>query len=79
MKRSGGATAVAPYSTRARPGAPVATPLDWREAMPVLDPRQFTVETMPRRLARMPDDPWTPLLNSQQSIGKAALKTMKVG
>ena len=74
-----GSTAVAPYSTRARPGAPVATPLDWREATPALDPRHFTVETIPRRLAQMPDDPWAPLLKSQQSIGKAALKAMKVG
>jgi len=74
-----GSTAVAPYSTRARPGAPVATPLDWREATPALDPRHFTTETIPRRLAQMPDDPWAPLLKSQQSIGKAALKAMKVG
>jgi bifunctional non-homologous end joining protein LigD len=73
-----GSTAVAPYSTRARPGAPVATPLDWREAVPALDPRHFTVETIPRRLARMPDDPWAAMLKSQQSIGKVALKAMKI-
>ena len=60
-----GATAVAPYSTRARPGAPVAVPLDWSEAAPTLSPAHFTVETVPRRLAQMPDDPWTPMLNSQ--------------
>jgi bifunctional non-homologous end joining protein LigD len=73
-----GSTAVAPYSTRARPGAPVATPLDWREATPALDPRHFTVETIPRRLAQMQEDPWVGLLKSQQSIGKAALKAMKI-
>jgi bifunctional non-homologous end joining protein LigD len=74
-----GATAVAPYSTRARPGAPVATPLEWREATPALTPSHFTVESMPRRLARMIDDPWAPMLTLKQSIGKAALKSMKVG
>jgi bifunctional non-homologous end joining protein LigD len=74
-----GATAVAPYSTRARPGAPVATPLDWKEATPSLSPSHFTVETMPRRLAQLPDDPWAPMLTAKQSIGKAALKAMKVG
>jgi bifunctional non-homologous end joining protein LigD len=74
-----GATAVAPYSTRARPGAPVATPLDWREATPALVPGHFTVDTMPRRLAQLAEDPWAPMLTSKQAIGKAALKAMKVG
>ena len=74
-----GSTAVAPYSTRARPGAPVATPLDWREATPDLTPGHFTVETMPRRLAQLAEDPWAPMLTSKQAIGKAALKAMKLG
>ena len=74
-----GATAVAPYSTRARPGAPVAVPLDWREATPSLSPAHFTVETLPRRLVQMPDDPWAKILTTKQGIGKAALKAMKVG
>ncbi len=74
-----GSTAVAPYSTRARPGAPVATPLDWSEATPALTPAHFTVETMPRRLTRMADDPWARMLTLKQAIGKAALKTMKLG
>jgi bifunctional non-homologous end joining protein LigD len=73
-----GSTAVAPYSTRARPGAPVATPLNWDEATPNLSPAHFTVETIARRLARMPDDPWAPMLTLKQSIGKAALRSMKV-
>ncbi|MDB5395977.1 MAG: ligD [Rhodospirillales bacterium] len=74
-----GATAVAPYSTRARPGAPVATPLHWREATPALTPSHFTVEAMARRLAQLPDDPWAPMLTMKQAIGQAALKEMKVG
>jgi len=74
-----GATAVAPYSTRARAGAPVATPLDWREATPALSPGHFTVETMPRRLAQLAEDPWAGMLTSKQAIGKAALRAMKVG
>jgi bifunctional non-homologous end joining protein LigD len=73
-----GSTAVAPYSTRARPGAPVATPLEWREATPALSPVHFTVETMPRRLAQMRSDPWAPMLEMKQSIGAAALRTMNI-
>jgi bifunctional non-homologous end joining protein LigD len=71
-----GATAVAPYSTRARPGAPVAVPLDWGEASPALSPAHFTVETVPRRLAQLREDPWAPMLKVKQSITPAALRSV---
>jgi len=51
-------TAVGPYSTRARPGAPVATPLGWEELDDGLDPAAFTVGTVPARLAGQATDPW---------------------
>lgn len=44
--------AVAPYSLRARDGAPVATPIDWEELDDdALGPQTFTLETLPKRLA----------------------------
>jgi bifunctional non-homologous end joining protein LigD len=49
-------TVVAPYSPRARPGAPVSTPIDWSELGDV-DPRRFTVGNLFRRLGQR-DDPW---------------------
>jgi bifunctional non-homologous end joining protein LigD len=49
-------TAVAPYSVRARPRAPVATPIDWAELGRV-EPGTYTVANLRRRLARKPD-PW---------------------
>jgi bifunctional non-homologous end joining protein LigD len=53
-----GHTAVAPYSVRARPGAPVATPLRWSEVDDdALRPDGWTLRTVPERLAR-DGDPW---------------------
>lgn len=53
-----GQTAVAPYSVRARPGAPIATPLEWKE---VDDPRlasdRYRLGNIFRRLGRK-KDPW---------------------
>jgi bifunctional non-homologous end joining protein LigD len=51
-------TAVAPYAVRAKPGAPVATPLSWDELEdPALHPRRWTLATVPERLAER-GDPW---------------------
>lgn len=53
-----GQTAVAPYGVRARPGAPVATPLDWDEALAAdMTPRKYTLTNIFRRLGSK-DDPW---------------------
>ncbi len=52
------ASAVAPYSTRSRPGAPVATPVDWKELTPDLKPNGYTVDNIGRRLASLKRDPW---------------------
>ncbi len=58
-----GQTAVAPYAVRARPGAPVATPLRWDEALSAdMTPDRYTISSIFRRLAQI-DDPW-------QSIGE---------
>jgi bifunctional non-homologous end joining protein LigD len=57
VNRNGyGQTFIAPYSVRARPGAAVATPLDWGE-LSRSRPDGFTAASIRRRLARKAD-PW---------------------
>jgi bifunctional non-homologous end joining protein LigD len=71
------ATAVAPYSSRARQGAPVATPLAWKEVAGELDPAGFTIKTVPRRLERLSAEPWADMPGLRQRLpasGGAARK-----
>ena len=64
-------TAVAPYSTRARPGAPVATPVTWEE-LEDLDPARFDLRTVPERLRGLNADPWADLPRVRQSLTERA-------
>ncbi|MGP9819738.1 DNA ligase D [Salinarimonas sp. NSM] len=70
LRNGRGATAVAAYSTRARPGAPVATPLAWDELGPEIAPDHFTVENLPARLAHLKRDPWAGLAETKQTLPK---------
>jgi len=61
MRNGYAQTAVTPFSVRARPGAPVATPVHWAEVEAGnLSPRQFTLRTLPGQLKGR-DDPWADL------------------
>ena len=64
-------TAVGPYSTRARPGAPVAMPLDWEQLTHDLDPARFTVRTAAEWVANRESDPWAELGQSNQKLPDA--------
>lgn len=64
-------TAVAPYAVRARPGAPVATPLRWEELDDSgLRPNGWTIRTIGRRLSRS-GDPWAQIARAARELGKA--------
>jgi bifunctional non-homologous end joining protein LigD len=57
LRNGRGATAVAAYSTRARAGATVSTPIAWEELGSELHSDRFTVLNLRHRLSRA-DDPW---------------------
>ena len=63
-----GSTAIGSFSPRARAGAPVATPVTWREVTPKLDPASFTLLTVPQRLAKLKADPWDGFAAAAQPI-----------
>jgi bifunctional non-homologous end joining protein LigD len=63
-----GATAVAAYSPRARPGAPVSTPMGWSELEGPARPADFTVQSVPRRLGALRKDPWADFFSVDQAI-----------
>jgi bifunctional non-homologous end joining protein LigD len=58
LRNAPGATAVCPFSTRARPGAPVAVPISWEELSADLQPDRFNVRNLGQRLKTLREDPW---------------------
>lgn len=64
-----GQTMIAPYSPRARDGAPAATPLDLDELGRV-EPRQYGLANVPRRLAHK-RDPWGELERSAATFPRS--------
>jgi bifunctional non-homologous end joining protein LigD len=64
---------VAPFSVRPLPGAPVSTPLEWREVTSKLDIRKFTIRTVPKRLQRAGRDPLREVLTAQPDLAAAGI------
>jgi bifunctional non-homologous end joining protein LigD len=63
--RAGGATVVAAYSPRVRPGTTVSFPVSWAD-LPDVDPRDFTIRTAATELGDR--DPWTEYMPAPQPL-----------
>jgi bifunctional non-homologous end joining protein LigD len=66
LRNQRGATAIAPYSTRARPGAFVATPVSWLALGRIADAHPVNVANAARRLGR--SDPWQDYASVRQAL-----------
>ncbi len=71
LRNGRGSTAVAAYSTRARAGAPISTPVAWDELGSELTPARFNVGNISRRLASLKSDPWKDYFSAPQPISEA--------
>ena len=68
LRNARGATAVAAYSTRARPAAGVSTPLDWSELDAIGSGDHFTLHNIDRRLRTLRNDPWADMAKAKQTL-----------
>lgn len=70
LRNGRSATAVASYSLRARPGAPVAMPLAWSELPKLPSANAFTMGEVPARLRRRRKDPWEGIGKIRQNLAR---------
>jgi len=68
LRNGRGALAVAPYSTRAKPGAPISMPLFWEELESLKSPAQYTVSNINHRLSKLSNDPWKGFFRCRQTL-----------
>jgi bifunctional non-homologous end joining protein LigD len=75
LRNARGATAIAPYSARARPGAAVATPVAWDELTTDLDPAELDVRSVLERL-KSSSDPWADYFDVRQALTRSVLSAV---
>ncbi|MGZ9720391.1 non-homologous end-joining DNA ligase [Rhizobium miluonense] len=68
LRNGRGNTAVAPYSTRARPGAAVSMPIAWEELNGKIGPASFTVRNAAERLGNSSTDPWADFFEAASEL-----------
>src|SRR5580692_2996631 len=76
LRNERGSTAVAPYSSRARDGAPVSMPLSWTELRRLKSGAAFTVANTPAYLKKRKRDPWEGYGRLKQRITDTAVKSI---
>jgi bifunctional non-homologous end joining protein LigD len=70
LRNGRNATFICAYSPRARENAPVSVPISWEELAHGVDPQDFTIQTVPARLAKLKQDPWADIYDVKQTLRK---------
>jgi len=78
LRNAEGATAVAPYSLRAKRNAPVSMPIAWEELAQDVRFDRFNVRNAVQRLTHQKRDPWADFLQLRQRITPAMLAQLGV-
>ncbi len=68
LRNGYGATAVVPYSLRAKPMSAVALPVDWKELRKIKGPHDFTMDKARKKIKSRKKDPWEEMLKLKQKI-----------
>ncbi|AMU18746.1 DNA ligase D [Burkholderia cenocepacia] len=71
LRNGRGASTIAAYSVRARPGMGVSVPLDWDEVPATTGGAQWTIDTLHERLDTLKRDPWEGYAKTRQRITAA--------
>lgn len=68
LRNQQGATAIAPYSIRIHPEAPIATPLSWDELSAKVMSNSYTLKNIFKRLDKLKSDPWHGYFHLHQTL-----------
>jgi bifunctional non-homologous end joining protein LigD len=77
LRNGFGATAVAAFSPRWRPGVGVSTPVAWEEIDDDIRGTHFNLHNVPERVAKQRKDPWQGYWKSSQVLTRAIIKGMQ--
>lgn len=79
LRNQRGGSSIVNYSTRAKPGAPVACPLRWDELKGLKSAAPYSLKTLPTRLKKLKTDPWEGFFSTRQSLTAKARKVLGIG
>jgi bifunctional non-homologous end joining protein LigD len=78
LQNGSGKLLVSPFCVRPLPGAPVSTPLRWREVNGKLDLRAHTMKTVPERMKKLKTDPMVEVIDRVPDLAAALARLQAV-